>query len=44
MVEDDDVVEDTETFQVDVSSSDPDVILGQFPSAVVTVDDDDGTY
>ena len=42
MIENDDVVEGTETFRVDVSSSDRDVILGQFPSAVVTVDDDDG--
>ena len=44
MVENDDIVEDTETFRVNVSSSDRNVILGQFSSAVVTVDDDDSTY
>ena len=44
MIVNDDVVEDTETFQVDVSSSDTDVILGQFPSAVVTINDDDGMH
>jgi hypothetical protein len=44
MIVNDDVVEDTETFQVDVSSSDTDVILGQFPSAVVTINDYDGMY
>ena len=43
VIVDDDVVEDTEVFQIDVSSSDPDVILGQFSSATITVLDDDGT-
>lgn len=36
------MVEDTETFLMSVSSTDPDVNLGQFPSAVITVLDDDG--
>ena len=42
LVENDTVVEDTETFLMSVSSTDPDVNLGQFPSAVITVLDDDG--
>ena len=38
---DDTVLEDSETFQIIVSSSDPNVTLGSIPSASVTIMDND---
>ena len=39
---DNDVVEDSETFGISVSSSDPNVTLGTTPSATVVILDNDG--
>ena len=40
---DDDVVEETEVFSIELSSSDPRVLFGQFTSTTVTVLDNDGS-
>ena len=41
---DDSVLEDTETFHITVSSSDPDVTLGDIPSASMVILDNDGKH
>ena len=38
----DSVLEDSETFEIAVSSSDPDVSLGSIPAAAITILDNDG--
>ena len=38
----DNVVEGTETFVVSLSTTDPDVTFGAFPSAIISILDDDG--
>ena len=42
MTSSDVVLEDREMFQISLSTSDPDVVLGSIPSATITILDDDG--
>ena len=44
MTSSDEVLEEREIFQISLSTSDPDVVLGSIPIAAITISNDDGKH